>query len=151
MRTTKKFHFLLLFSIFLAESRKLEPLYIVNSLTVTKNSYSKLRLILDLRHVNFFCLIVYKDRTKFDGWRKYSILWTTKVFLYNFDMTKGYNFTKILEKGRDKNLHIFWRRFLSRLPTQFSLQSLPPKISNKSRHSRGTFLALSFILASFFI
>ena len=77
-RTTKKFHFLLFpFQFFfskimnppfrtktlslalwknfqnLAEPRKLEPLYIVNYLTVTKNSHNKLRLIFDLQHVNF--------------------------------------------------------------------------------------------------
>ena len=36
-----------------------------------------------------------------------SILWTTKVFLYKYDISYDYIFTKDLQKGRDKNMRIF--------------------------------------------
>ena len=42
------------------------PFYIVNPLTVAKNSHKKPRFILDLRNAFF---LVYKVRIKFDHWR----------------------------------------------------------------------------------
>ena len=69
------------------------PSYIVNPLTVTKNSHGKSRLILDLRHVIFF---VYKDRIKFDDWR------TMQHFVDN----KGFSI-----KIRDKLRLYFLKKF----------------------------------------
>ena len=50
------------------------PFYIVNPLTVAKNSHKKPRFILDLRNAFF---LVYKVRIKFDHWR------TAKDFVDN--------------------------------------------------------------------
>ena len=60
------------------------PFYIVNPLTIAKNSHKKRKFILDLRDTQFF-LFIRSEQSSITGELR-RILWTN-VFLYKFDIS----------------------------------------------------------------
>ena len=75
------------------------PSYIVNLLTVVKNSHNKPRLILDF---------VYKDKIKFDDWRTMQDFVHNKGLLHKFDISQGYHHIGIDENDQ-KYLSFSWK------------------------------------------
>ena len=72
-----------------------QPLRLVNPLSVSINSSSKKRLILDLRYVNMH---LYKDTIKFDGWKCFkNCLLANKGYLFKFDLKNGYHHIDIFD------------------------------------------------------
>ena len=63
------------------------PPFVVNPLSVATNS-SKLRLILDLRHVNSH---IPPEFVRFDDWRVFQHFLTEGCWLYKFDLSSGYH------------------------------------------------------------
>ena len=77
----------------ITEAEKLPE--VINPLSVSINSSSKKRLILDLRYVNTH---VYKDRIKFEDWKWFEhYLEVKKVYLFKFDLKNGYHHIDIFE------------------------------------------------------
>jgi len=78
--------------------------YIVNPLSVAKNSCGKLRLILDLRYVNRH---VFKETVKFDDWKCFEKYIEKNGFLYKFDLKQGYHHIDIFQEHQ-KYLGFSW-------------------------------------------
>ena len=76
----------------------LKPPWVVNPLSVAKNSVGKLRLILDLRHVNK-CL--FKFGVKYEGLDQLPSLVTEGGFMAKFDLRSGYHHIGIFEDHQD--------------------------------------------------
>ncbi len=73
--------------------------YVVNPLSVSEKC-EKLRLILDLRLVNFH---VYKDKIRFDDWKVMESYLDMGGFGFKFDITQGYHHIDI---------HVDFQKFL---------------------------------------
>ena len=72
------------------------PSYILNPLNLAKNSHSKLRLTyLGFATHKCFCLLGQNTIQSLGG-----NLWTTKVFLYKFDISQGYHHIDIDENDK---------------------------------------------------
>ena len=103
------------------------PPYIVNLLTVARNSHNKSRLILDLWYLNYF---VYKDKIKFDDWRTMQDFVDNNGLLHKFDISQSYHHIGI-DENHQKYLGFSWkfdgkiRYFCSRLyPSVYGLRNL---------------------------
>ena len=71
------------------------PPKVVNPLTVSTNSNSKKRLILDLKYFNDH---LYLEKTKFDNWKCFkNYLLANKGYLFKFDLKNGYHHINIFE------------------------------------------------------
>ena len=71
------------------------PPKVVNPLTVSTNSNSKKRLILDLKYVNDH---LYIEKTKFDNWKCFkNYLLANKGYLFKFDLKNSYHHINIFE------------------------------------------------------
>ena len=81
------------------------PFYMVNPLTVAKNSHKKPRFNLDLWNTQFFLFI----RSEYSSTRELRrILWTTNVFLYEFGISEGYHHIDI-DDNYQKKLGFSWK------------------------------------------
>jgi len=61
---------------------------VVNPLSVSKQKSGKLRLILDLRHVNVH---IWKEKVSFDDWQTALSYFSKDDFLFSFDLKSGYH------------------------------------------------------------
>ena len=68
---------------------------VVNPLSVSIDSSSKKRLILDMRYVNMY---LYKDRIKFGDWKYFeNYLLANKGYLFKSDLKNGYHHIDIFD------------------------------------------------------
>ena len=78
---------------------------VINLLSISINSSSKKRLILDLRYVNIH---VYKNKIKFEDWECFEhYLEGKEGYLFEFDLKNGYHHTDIFE-SHQKFLSFSW-------------------------------------------
>ena len=84
------------------EETQEKPL-IVNPLTVAK-SKNKLRLVLDLRHVN---LHLWKENIKFEDWKTALDYYSKNCYMYDFDLKSGYHHIDI-HPDHQKYLGFSW-------------------------------------------
>ena len=77
--------------------------YVVNPLTVAQN-VSKLRLVLDLRHINQFIVL---EHMRFEDWSLASKLLKRDSFIFSFDLKSGYHHIDI-HKDYQKFLGFSW-------------------------------------------
>ena len=77
--------------------------FVINPLTVAKNA-TKLRLVLDLRHINQHIAL---DKIKFEDWKTALQLLKKGDYLYSFDLKSGYHHISI-HKDFHKYLGFSW-------------------------------------------
>ena len=77
---------------------------VINPLTVAK-SKNKLRLVLDLRHVN---LHLWKENIKFEDWKTALDYYSKNCYLYDFDLKSGYHHIDI-HSDDQKYLGFCWK------------------------------------------
>ena len=78
--------------------------YICSPLSVVSNSEGKLRLVLNLRHLNQF---LRKDKFKYEDLRVATLLFEKEDFLFKFDLKSGYHHLSIFEEHQ-KYLGFGW-------------------------------------------
>ena len=79
------------------------PPYVVNPLTVSESN--KLRLVLDLRHVNQFTCVT---RFKYEGLDTLAQMFSTGFYFFTFDLESGYHHIDIFEPHQ-KYLGFSWK------------------------------------------
>ena len=77
--------------------------FVINPLTVAK-SKNKLRLVLDLRHVN---LHLWKENIKFEDWNTALDYYSKDCYMYDFDLKSGYHHIEI-HPDHQKYLGFSW-------------------------------------------
>ena len=82
-----------------------EPPHVVNPLSVSVQPSGKLRLILDLRHVNQY---VSKNSVKYEDWRTALTYFQTDAFMIAFDLKSGYHHIDIHPESQ-KFLGFAWK------------------------------------------
>jgi len=90
----------------------------INPLSVAIRNGKK-RLILDLRHINYF---VYKQKVKFDDWSIFQNFINKNGFLFTFDIKSGYHHVEIFHPHQ-KYLSFSWN--LDGQASYFSFTVLP--------------------------
>ena len=78
---------------------------VVNPLTVADNSRSKLRLVLDCRHINLF---LHKFKFAYENEATAKILFKKGDFAFHFDLMAAYHHIEIFHEHR-RYLGFFWR------------------------------------------
>ena len=72
------------------------PPKVINTLSVSKNSARKKRLILDLRYINEH---LYKDKIKINNWLYFeNFLEHTDGYAFKFDLKSGYHHVDVFEE-----------------------------------------------------